>query len=161
KGGRSMSESGTRGWRIPLRLALALLLATAAGAVAGGAFVRDGQSATTSAFVRVNQIGYPSSASKRAYLMSSADEIGATFSVRTLSGTLIYSAPIGIKLGSWSKSYPFVYALDFGTVGATGNYTISVSGPVTATSPSFKIGAGATIYSGALANALSFYRTER
>ena len=40
-----------------------------------------------SAFVRINQVGYVSGAAKRAYLMSSAAEIGATFSIKNSGGT--------------------------------------------------------------------------
>lgn len=114
-----------------------------------------------SAFVRVNQVGYLSGASKRAYLMSSGAETGATFSVRNASGGTILSAPIGPNLGSWSTSYGFVYALDFSTVTSAGNYTIFVSGPIGASSPSFKIDTGTNVYAGALANSLFFYQNER
>ena len=47
-----------------------------------------------------------------------------------------------------------MYALDFGTVTAAGTYSIDVSGPVTAASPSFKIDTGQNVYSEPLANAL-------
>ena len=58
-----------------------------------------------SAFVRVNQVGYATTASKRAYLMASGAEAGATFSVKNASGAIVYSAPIGANLGKWSTSY--------------------------------------------------------
>ena len=114
-----------------------------------------------SAFVRVNQLGYLSSASKRAYLMASGVETGATFSVKNSSGATVYSAAIGANLGSWSTAYPDVYALDFSTVTSPGTYTITVSGPIAASSPGFKIDSGANVYSGALANSLYFYENER
>src|SRR5438309_2124127 len=38
------------------------------------------------AFVRVNQVGYSSGGSKRAYLMASTAETGATFSIKNSSG---------------------------------------------------------------------------
>jgi endoglucanase len=67
-----------------------------------------------SAFVRVNQVGYPSGGAKRAYLMSSAVETGATFVIKNSSGTTVFGpSAIGANLGSWSGSYPNVYALDF------------------------------------------------
>ena len=47
------------------------------------------------AFVRVNQVGYLPTQTKRAYLMSSASETGATFSVKNSSGTTVFSGPIG------------------------------------------------------------------
>jgi endoglucanase len=120
-----------------------------------------GAPAADSAFVRVNQVGYPSAATKRAYLMSSAPQPGATFSVRNSDGATVYSATIGANLGAWSNGFGNVYALDFDAVAAAGAYTISVAGPVPATSPSFRIDTGAGVYSGPLANALSFFQTER
>src|SRR6516162_9333981 len=59
------------------------------------------------AVVRVNQLGYVNSASKRAYLMSKAAETGATFSLNT-GGSNVFSAPIGADLGAWG-SYLHVY----------------------------------------------------
>ena len=58
-----------------------------------------------SAFVRVNQVGYAATALKRAYLMASGAEAGATFSVKNASGATVYTAPIGANLGKWSTSY--------------------------------------------------------
>jgi endoglucanase len=114
-----------------------------------------------SAFVRVNQVGYPAATPKRAYLMSSVVETGATFAVTNSSGATLLSGPIGANLGSWSTGFPNVYALDFDAVTTSGTYTISVTGPVPATSPPFRIDAAASVYAGSLANALSFYQTER
>jgi endoglucanase len=116
--------------------------------------------ASASAAVRVNQVGYPTGATKRAYLMSSVAETGATFAVKTSAGTTVYTAPIGARLGSWSKTYGNVYALDFPTTTA-GTYTIAVTGPAGTTSPAFTIGTGSAVYGGALAKALAFYRAER
>jgi endoglucanase len=113
------------------------------------------------AFIRVNQLGYATTASKRAYLMASAAETGATFSVKNASGANIFSAPIGANLGTWSSSYPDVYALDFNSVSTPGTYTIVTSGPISGSSPSFHIDTATTVYSGALSNALSFYQNER
>src|SRR5215467_12407202 len=120
------------------------------------------RAAAGTAFVRVNQLGYAAgSQAKRAYLMASAAEDGATFSVTNSSGTTVYSAPIGVNLGKWSSSYPDVYALDFPSVTTAGVYTISVTGPIAAQSPGFRIGTTANVYAGALANSLFFYQTER
>jgi endoglucanase len=114
-----------------------------------------------SAFVRVNQVGYATTASKRAYLMASGAETGATFSVKNASGTIVYSAPIGANLGKWSTSYPDVYALDFNSVTTPGAYTIVTSGPIVGSSPGFPIDTATNVYPGALSNALSFYQNER
>ena len=115
---------------------------------------------SAAAFVRVNQVGYPATATKRAYLMASGSEAGATFSVKNSSGTTVYSAAIGANLGAWG-TFPDVYALDFDSVSAAGTYVISVAAPIAATSPSFRIDTAANLYSTPLANTLSFYENER
>jgi len=133
-----------------------------AAAVIMAAAATPARAASETAFVRVNQLGYATaSQAKRAYLMSSAAETGATFAVRNSTGTTVFSGPIGAKLGKWSHRYPDVYALDFSSVTTAGTYSISVSGPIAATSPAFTIDTATNIYAGALANSLSFYQTER
>src|SRR5215472_15050774 len=115
-----------------------------------------------SAFVRVNQVGYVAGASKRAYLMASGSESGATFSVKNSGGTTVFGpAAISANLGSWSSSYPDVYGLDFDALTAVGTYTITVSGPIAASSPSFSIGTAANVYTTPLSNSLFFYQNER
>src|SRR5262245_37472350 len=140
--------------RVPISFAVTLALFMLGMIVPSGA-------ATATAFVRVNQVGYPAASAKRAYLMSSVAETGGTFAVKSAGGSTLLSAPIGANLGSWSNAYPFVYALDFGAVTTPGTYSIDVPGPVPTTSPSFEIDAPQQVYRDALANALSFYQTER
>src|SRR4249920_1137396 len=82
------------------------------------------------AFVRVNQVGYPASATKRAYVMSSTSEAGAAFSVKNAAGTVVYTGTVGANLGAWSSAYPFVQPIDFDAVATTGTYTISVAAPI-------------------------------
>jgi endoglucanase len=113
-----------------------------------------------SAFVRVNQVGYVANAPKRAYLMASGSDAGATFSVRNSSGTAVLTGSIGASVGAWG-SFPDVYTIDFDSVSTAGAYTIAVSGPIAATSPSFSINTAANIYSTPLANSLYFYENER
>jgi endoglucanase len=141
----------------------ALVLVAAIVLAAGGprAATARAAPAANSAFVRVNQVGYPSAGSKRAYLMASADETGATFSVKDSTGVTVFSAPVRTSVGAWGNTFKSVYPLDFDSVAAAGSYTIAVSGPVPATSPSFRIDTGPSVYAGPLANALSFYQTER
>src|SRR6266849_2601924 len=115
-----------------------------------------------SAFVRVNQVGYASGSSKRAYLMASGAETGATFVVKNSSGSTVFGpAAIGANLGSWSSGFPDVYALDFDSFVTSGTYTISVTGPIAASSPGFKIDLAANVYSTSLGNSLFFYENER
>src|SRR5277367_9683 len=76
------------------------------------------------AYIRVNQVGYASGGSKRAYLMASAAETGARFAVTNSGGTAVFSGSVGASIGAWGN-FPQVYALDFDSVSAPGTYTIS------------------------------------
>src|SRR5947209_6419884 len=117
-----------------------------------------------SAFVRANQVGYVSGGTKRAYLMSSGVESGATFTIKNSSGSTVFGpTAVGANLGSWSNGYPDIYALDFDSfIPATaGAFSISVSGPIAASSPNFRIDTALNVFSGALANSLFFYQNER
>jgi endoglucanase len=143
-----------------LQVCVVALVVAGIAALAGGS-VPPADSAVTSAFVRVNQVGYPTGAAKRAYLMSSVAETGATFSVKNQSGATVFTGQVGASLGSWSRVYSFVYPLDFDGLIAPGTYTFDVTGPLAASSPSFKVDTGPNVYGNALANSLFFYRTER
>jgi endoglucanase len=141
----------------PLRLlrVAGLILALFAGTAAARA---------QSAYVRVSQVGYETGATPfRAYLMSTAAEKGASFKVLNSKGAPAYSAPVGALLGTWSHSKQEtydVYALDFAVPGGD-LYTISVSGPLAATSSPFAVDRPEALYSGLLLNTLFFYETQR
>jgi len=142
-------------------LVLGVLVATCVGMVTMGGPPASGAPTTdVGAFVRVNQVGYPSADAKRAYLLASVPETGASF-VLSNGSTNVFGAPIGADRGRWSAAFPHVYVLDFDGVTMPGTYTIEVTGPRAATSPPFRIGAGSAVDAGAIANALSFYRNER
>ena len=114
-----------------------------------------------SAYVRVDQLGYDLHGSKRAYLMASGSEDGATFSVLDAQGNSVLTGDVGVDLGSWSASYPHVYAVDFDALTDAGTYTIAVVGPIPTTSLAFPVVDGPGLYRQALANSLFFYRAER
>jgi endoglucanase len=122
------------------------------------------ESSAHSAYVRVNQIGYEAGSQPfRAYLMSTIPESGATFTVTNSRGDVVCTAPVGALLGTWSHSKELtydVYAIDF-SAPAGDTYTISVSGPLAATSPSFPVDTRDVLYPGLLLNTLFFYETER
>ena len=147
------------------RMLLVLVLVGASVALALVTQNSPAIAATSSAFVRINQVGYVDSSAKRAYLVASVVENGATFSVRNGSNVIVHSAPIGPDLGKWSNTYPHVYALDFNTVTAAGSgYTIAITPPAGApgaTSPTFSIQNGTALYTTAIANSLNYYQVQR
>jgi endoglucanase len=146
---------------IPLVGGILAITASIIALLSVSLFPTSARAAGASAFIRINQLGYATTATKRAYLMASTAETGATYAVKNSGGTTVASGAVGASLGSWSSGYPDVYALDFDGVAAAGSYTISVSGPVAATSPTFQVNSATALYSGALGNALSFYQNER
>jgi len=109
-------------------------------------------------YVRINQIGYESGEAGRAYVMTTTALASARFKVLNSSGTAVASGTVGATTGTWRKFK--VYPIDFTITGA-GTYTISVTGPVSATSAKFTIDTPANLYAKALGNTLSFYQTER
>src|SRR3954452_18952620 len=118
--------------------------------------------ATATALIRINQVGYPSSLPKQAFVMSSVDEAGGSFSVVDVATqTAVFTGTVPASAGSWSSTFGFVHTLDFTAVTTPGRYEITVTGAASATSPRFRIGSEAALYKQALANALWFYQTER
>jgi endoglucanase len=117
-----------------------------------------------SAYVRVSQVGYETgNGPYRAYLMSTAAANGVPFKVHNSKGAAKYTGTVGLPIGTWSHSKTVsysVYAIDF-TVPGGDLYKISISGPVTATSPSFAVDCPDRLYSGLLLNTLFFYETAR
>ncbi|MGA8633644.1 MAG: glycoside hydrolase family 9 protein [Candidatus Dormiibacterota bacterium] len=112
--------------------------------------------------VRVDQIGYAASATKRAYLMTSTAHPGAVFRVVDARGDTAYSSAVGADQGSWSTAYAHVYALDFDGLHREGSFHIVVSdGTMEVRSPVFRIDTPARLYAKAMANSLSFYENER
>jgi endoglucanase len=95
--------------------------------------------------------------------MSTTALTGASFRVLDEKGRAVYSAAIGALQGTWSNSATLtyqVYALDFNVPEGL-HYSIAVSGPVKAQSPSFAVASPEALYSGLLLNTKFFYETER
>ncbi len=156
-----MNSQPRRGRASKRRAVLVVLALVSVLPAAGLAMPRAVAAGGPGAVVRVDQLGYATAATKRAYLMAQHAEDGATFSVRDSQGHVAFSAPVGSDQGAWSSTYQFVYALDFNGVTAPGTYHVEVTGSDDAASPSFRIDTPARLYAQALANALRFYENER
>ena len=141
-------------------VALAVAIA-AAGTCTLGAAGSGAAAPASAAFVRVNQAGYPIGASKRAYLLATVAEPGATFRVTNAAGHTVLAGAVGPALGRWSARYPHVYAVDFTRLRAPGRYTILVAGAAAAASPPFLVASGARLSRQPLRNSLAFYQDER
>jgi endoglucanase len=109
-------------------------------------------------YIRVNQIGYEAGLSARAYLMTTSSVSGVSYAIKNSGGSTVATGSAGAKLGSWG-SYS-VYPIDF-NLSKADTYTVSVSGPVSATSPKFRVDTPANLYTTPLANNLYFYENER
>ena len=114
--------------------------------------------AAGTAYVRVNQVGYATDASKRAYLLSHTALDRTAFAVREPGGATVFAGAAGASLGPWSTRFPFVYPLDFDALTRAGRYTITAG---SGTSPEFRIAPAAKLYTKPIANALAFFRNER
>jgi endoglucanase len=108
--------------------------------------------------VRVNGLGFEAGTPMRAYFMSTSDESQAHFTVRETDGTIAYSGAAGSETGKWGRFS--VYPLDF-SVTSPGVYHIVMNGREIDGSPAFPVDLPQHLYSGALANSLAFYQTQR
>lgn len=108
--------------------------------------------------VRVDQVGYPSTAAKTGYLMSPGPCAGTAFSVVTLGGSVVATGTAAASQGPWNRQYPFICPLVFDAVTATGSYRV-MAGPVR--SPVFAIAPPSSLWAADLAKSVSFYATER
>ncbi len=133
----------------------------AVAAVAAALMCPPGASAATAGSVRVNQVGYAASGAKEAFLLAKGTATGAQYQVLNSSGAAIASGTIGSSLGSWNSTYPNVYLIDFTPVQTAGSYRITVSGTATASSPTFRIGGGATVFGPLTANSVAFFQAQR
>ncbi|GGA18659.1 glycoside hydrolase family 9 protein [Dyella nitratireducens] len=114
--------------------------------------------AQAASYIRVNLIGYQSTLSAEAYLMTTSSISGETFAIKNASGSTVATGNVSATSGKWG-SYN-VYPISF-TLSTPGSYHISVSGTVSANSPPFSVNTTSNLYSQGVANALSFYQNER
>ena len=144
---------------IAAAIAAGALCVGAYGVLLGGRSPAVG-SAAGEGHVRVNQVGYPLAADKRAYLMASVPAPGAPFTVTDGDGRTVAAGRVGPDLGRWSRRFPHVYPLDFTRVRRAGTFTLSIGGPAPARAI-VRVGSGASLYAAPIRNALSFYRVQR
>ena len=126
-----------------------MLLAAVVVLAAGGLHLATARAApaATAAFVRVNQVGYPAAAAEACLPDGQRGRDRRHLRrQRLVRGDRLFGADRRRTSARGATPTPIVYALDFNAVTTAGTYTISVTGPVAATSPSFRIDTGASLY---------------
>jgi endoglucanase len=116
--------------------------------------------AAAPAEVRVNQVGYPTSGPKLAYVMLAKPVSSVSFEVTTPHG-VAYQGTSTDDVGSWNAAYQAVYLLRFSGLNVPGIYQVKVTSPAAAASPAFVIGTGAQLYRQLVDNAVQYFTSER
>jgi endoglucanase len=138
--------------------AAGITLATAIPAASAAAAAPA--SAAAPAEVRVNQVGYPTSGPKVAFVMLAKPVGSVTFEVTTPYG-VAYRGTSTDDVGSWNSAYRAVYQLSFSGLSVPGVYQVKVTSPAAAASPAFVIGTGAQLYGQLVDNAVRYFTSER
>ncbi|MDX6670437.1 MAG: endoglucanase [Solirubrobacteraceae bacterium] len=112
------------------------------------------------AYVRLDQVGFPLGEAARALVLSPVPDPGARFRVLDTAGRTVASGRLGRRVGAWSRRFPHVYPVQ-GPRLAAGTYRIAVSGPGAGTSPPFTVDAAAALYGPVASDAVSFFRAQR
>ena len=118
-------------------------------------------SAAPTGEVRVDQVGYAIGEAKHAYLMAHAAATGGRFAVVDGRGSTVLSGRIGTSTGTWSDRFRAVHDLDFSALRRPGTYRITVSGPVRASSPPFRIASGSALFEPLVGATNEFFQAQR
>ena len=115
---------------------------------------------TAAPAVRVNQVGYPTTGPKVAYVMLARPVRSVKFEVTTPYG-VAYRGTSSDDVGSWNSAYRAVYRLSFSGLKTAGEYRVKVTSPASAVSPAFVIGTGAQLYRQLVDNGVRYFTSER
>jgi endoglucanase len=127
----------------------------------GGVLTAAPAQAAPSGQVRVDQVGYAIGEAKHAYLMAPAAADGSRFAVVDSRGRTALSGRIGASAGEWNAGYSAVHDIDFSRLSRPGTYRITVSGKVSASSPSFRIGSSAELFRPIVGGINEFFQAQR
>jgi endoglucanase len=147
----------------PHRRAWSVTIAVAATAVAAATAATSASAVTTTTHaprpweVRVNQVGYATSAAKVAFAMLPARVADVPFTV-TEGTKVVYRGVSRDDAGSWNANYGAVYQLSFSSVQAPGSYRVHAGSAV---SPSFRIAPGQVLYTQLVSNSVRYFTSER
>jgi endoglucanase len=111
--------------------------------------------------VRVNQVGYPMTSPKTAFVMLAGPVREVRFSVQSPRGSVYFAGQSSDDLGRWNSTYRAVYEISFSAFEHPGNYVIKVTWPGHAVSPVFRIARPQALYGGLVTNAVRYFTSER
>jgi endoglucanase len=111
--------------------------------------------------VRVNQVGYPATGTKIAYVMLGGPVRSVSFTVESPHGSVYLAGHSSADLGPWNSTYRAVYLLRFSAFEHTGRYVIKITEPGRAVSPVFRIASPQALYGGLVSNAVRYFTSER
>lgn len=111
-------------------------------------------------FIRVNQVGYKSTASKVAMALTNSNLNGKEFTVCDSKGNIVYTGKVGADKGNWGDmgaNYAHTFELNFSTFTKIGTgFTVKIDGYV---SPIFTI--GDSVYNKLADLSLGFFKMQR
>jgi hypothetical protein len=131
---------------------------TAAVALAGPA---DSPAAAAAPQLRVNQVGYPPTSTKVAFVMLPTAVGSVGFALESPRGSVYLVGRSTDDLGPWNSRYQAVYKLDFSAFRHPGSYRIKITRPVAAISPTFLIASPQVLYGKLVKNAVRYFSSER
>ncbi|MGH3159468.1 MAG: cellulase N-terminal Ig-like domain-containing protein, partial [Streptosporangiaceae bacterium] len=144
------------------RIAVIGALAACAGVLtAPGATAQTRAHVSAVPQVRVNQVGYPRTGSKVAFVMLPGPVSRVSFTVQSPKGSVFLVGHSSDDLGPWNAAYRAVYELNFSDFVHQGRYLIKITSPARAVSPVFRIAAPSGLYSGLVTNAVRYFTSER
>jgi hypothetical protein len=141
------------------RAALVVVALAAAGLVAGSP-AAGAAAGTIRGVVRVDQVGYATGESKRAFLLAEAPAAAARFAVVDAHGRTVLSGHAGRLSGGWNRRYRAVHPIDFSSLRRPGTYRIVVAG-LAAASPSFRVATRDALFRRLVDDTVRFFQVQR
>jgi endoglucanase len=131
------------------------------GAAARPAAAAPGVASAAAPQVRVDQAGYPPTASKTAFVMLPRAVPSVRFVVADPHGGVHLTGRSTDDLGRWNAGYGAVYKLDFSALRRPGTYQIKIISPAAAVSPAFAIASPRALYHRLVLNGVRYFTSER
>ena len=140
---------------------LAATLASAPGLSRAAGSTQHARTASA-AQIRVNQQGYLPREAKQAVLMTPRAVRHGTFVVTDGAGDVVLRGRVpSTPTGSWNARFPDVYRLDLSRLHTPGRYRVRTTGPLSTTSPWFKVAGAGRMFGALLGDGVAFDQNQR